>query len=213
MTSDFPIPEALRSLGNPLQVCPPKPGAGRAGYLTIAGVLALVAGLTLIGIVNPPEHNPPPPAVFVSLFGVLGAGALVFLCLGFYVQSDTLILFPDGLARTGAGAPEIFRWSDIKEVYAFLNPVAGKHRLVAQDGRKLEIDASVKDGKKLGAKVEQTLLDRMLPAAIQAFDGGATLTFGVLRLDSSALYYKDKRLAWHEIGKMQLLYNAYTPNR
>ena len=210
MTSEFPIPEALRTLGSPLQVCPPRAGAGRAGYLTIAGVLAVLAGLTVIGIVNPPEHNPPPPAVFVSLFAVLGAGSLVFLCVAFYIQSYTLILFPDGVARTGGGAPEIFRWSDIKEIYAFINPVSGKHRLVAQDGRKLEIDASVKDGKKLGQKVEQTLLDRMLPAATKAFEAGDTLTFGLLRADYNYLYYKDKQLSWHDIGKMQLLYNAYT---
>jgi hypothetical protein len=210
MTSDFPIPEALRSLGEPLQVHPPKASAGRTGYFTIAAVFAILAGLTVIGIVNPPEHNPPPPMVLVAVMSVCGVFAVALVGLGLYSQSYTLILYPDGLARTGGSAPEVFRWSDVREVYTFLNPVAGKHRIVAQDGRELEIDASVKDGKKLGEAVQQTLFDRMLPAAVRAFEGGETLTFGALRLDQTFLYYKDKSLAWDEIAKMQLLYNAYT---
>ena len=122
--------------------------------------------------------------------------------MGLFSQSYTLILFPEALARTGGEAPEIFRWSDVREVYTFVNPFAGKHRIVAQDGRKLEIDASVRDGKKLGQTVQKTLFDRMLPAAVKSFDRSETLTFGPLRLDQNFLYYKDKRLAWNEIAKM-----------
>ena len=125
-------------------------------------------------------------------------------------QSDTLILFPDGLARSGEGKSEIFRWSDVKELYMVIHPIVGKHRLVAQDGRELEIGPSVKDGKALRDTVQQTLLDRMLPDAERAFTMGETLTFGPLRLDYGFLYYKDKRLAWGEIDKMQLLYNPNT---
>ncbi len=210
MTTDFQIPEALRSFGQPLQVHPPRPGAGRVGYFTIAGILAIFAVLTVIGLVNPPEHNPPPPMMFVALMSICGALAAVFVAMGLYAQTYTLILFPDGLARTGEKGPEIFRWSDVKEFYTYVNPFVSKQRIIAQDGRKLEIDASVKDGKKLGEKVQQTLFDRMLPAAQKAFERGETLTFGSLRLDQSFLYYKDKRLAWNEIGKMQLLYNPQT---
>lgn len=59
MTTDFQIPEALHSFGKPLQVHPPKAGAERAGYFTVAAILVILSGLTVIGIVNPPEHNPP----------------------------------------------------------------------------------------------------------------------------------------------------------
>lgn len=211
MTNDLPIPEALRSLGNPLQVHPPRAGSGRAGYFTAAVVFAILAGLTVIGIVNPPEHNPPPPVVLIAVMGVCLALALVLFGVGLYSpQSCTLILFPDGVAQTGKDGPEMFRWNEIKEIYTFINPIAGKHRIVTQDGRKLEIDARVKDGKKLGLAVQQTLFDRMLPGAVKAFEQGETLTFGPLRLDQNSLYYKAKVLGWNEIAKMQLLYNAYT---
>jgi hypothetical protein len=211
MTADFQIPEALQSLGTPLRVYPPRAGAGRAGYFTIAGVLAILACLPLIGIINPPEHNAPPPMVLFIVMNVLGGLALASVAAGLFSSpSCTLILFPDALARAGAGAPEIFRWSDVKEVYTFINPVAGKHRIVAQDGRKLEINANVKDGKALGLAVQQTLFDRMRPAAVKAFEAGETLTFGALRLDQNFLHYKDKRLDWNEIAKMTLMYNAYT---
>ena len=209
MTTDFPVPEVLSSLGTPLHMYPPKPGAGRTGYFTIAGVLILLAGLTVIGIVNPPEHNPPPPEVLIALMCIFGALAIVFFAIGVYAKSHTFILFPDGLARTGDRAPEIFRWNDIRELYIFPHPISGKHTLVAQDGRKLEINASVKDGKKLGETVQKTLVDRMLPA-IKTFDGGGELTFGPLCIDHTCLYYKDKRLAWNDVAKMQLLYNAYS---
>jgi hypothetical protein len=210
MTAGFQIPEALRGLGAPLQVYPPRAGAGRTGYFTIAAVLMILAGLAAIGVVNPPERNPPPPMVFIALMGVLGVLAVILFGRGVYSQSYTLFLFPDALARTGGDAPEIFRWSDIREVYSFINPVAGKHRIVAQDGRKLEIDASVKDGKELGQKVQKTLFDRMMPAAVTAFESGETLAFGPLRLNQTFLSYKSKQLGWNEIAKMRLLYNAYT---
>jgi hypothetical protein len=209
VTNEFPISEALRSLGNPLRVHPPKAGAGRTGYFTVAVILLLMAGLTAIGIVNPPD-NPPPQIVLIILMGVFCVFAVFCFGLGLYSKSYTLILFPDGLARTGEGAPEIFRWNDISEVYAYVTPLVKTYRIVAQDGRKLEIDASVKDGKQLGQTVQQTLFDRMLPVTVKAFETGETLTFGKLRLDQTFLYYKDKRLAWSEIAKMQLLYNAYT---
>jgi hypothetical protein len=211
MTSE-PISEPLSSLGAPLHVYPAKAGAGRAGYLAIGAVLALIAGFAVIGLVNPPAHNPPPPIIYLVLTGVFGMLSLTFFGYGlFCVQSYTLILFPDGLARTGGSKPEIFRWSDVSEVYTVFNPIAGKHRLVAQDGRKLEIaDASVKDGKVLGQTVQETLYKRMLPEAVKAFEHGDTLAFGPLRLNQGFLTFKDKRLAWSEIDRMQLLYNTYT---
>jgi hypothetical protein len=52
VTTETPIPEALRSLGEPLRVYPPRAGAGRAGYFTIAAILAILSGLAVIGIVN-----------------------------------------------------------------------------------------------------------------------------------------------------------------
>jgi hypothetical protein len=148
--------------------------------------------------------------VLAVLTGVLLLGALIFFGMGFLAQSYTLILFPEGLARTGGNAPEVFRWSDVAEVYTLIHPVAGRHRIVTQDGRKLEIDASVKDGKQLGQTVQQTMFDRMKPGAAKAFNAGEVVNFGPLRLDQNFLSYKDKRIAWHEIGKMQLLYNAYS---
>ena len=210
-TSDFPIPDALRSLGNPLQICPPQAGAGRGGYLAIAAVLTLPAGGTTIGLVNPPAQNPPPPEIFVALTSLLVVGALLSFGMGqFGPRSRTLILFPDGLASTGGAAPEIFRWSDVREVYQYLHPIAWKHRIVMQDGRHLEISRTVKNGKHLGEAPQQALFDRMLPSAAGAFDRGETVTFGALRLDPNFLYYENKRLAWREVAKMSLLYNAYT---
>ena len=210
MTGEFVVPEALRSLGEPLQVHPPRASAGRAGHFTISAILLILAGLTAIGIVNPPAENSPPPAMFISLMSIFAVLAVVCFGIGMYSQNHTLILFPDGLARTGEGAPDVIRWSEVRELYMFIHPVAGKHRIVAQDGRKLEIDASVKDGKALGEAVRRTLFDHMLPAAEKAFQSGETLAFGPLRVDYSFLYYKDKRLAWNEIEEMQLLYNAHT---
>jgi hypothetical protein len=210
MSNNFETPEALRSLGTPLRVHPPRAAAGRAGYLTIAAVFLGVAGLAAIGIVNPPQHNPPPAVVLMSAMGVCCVLSVVFFGVGMYVQSYTLILFPEALARTGGDVPEIFRWSDVKELYTFINPVAGRHRIVTQDGRKLDIDARVQGGKELGNTVQQILFDRMRPDAVRTFEGGGMLTFGPLRLDQTSLYYKEKRLAWDGIAKMGLLYNAYS---
>jgi hypothetical protein len=210
MTSDFAIPESLNSLGQPLQICPPKSGAGPTGYFTVAVVLVILASLCVLGIAHPPANNPPPPAVFYSLMGILAAAGVICAVVGFFAQSYTFILFPDALARTGSGEPEVFRWSDVKEVYAWINPIVGKHRLVAQDGRKVEINSSVKDGRQLGLTVQQTLFDRMLPMAEKSFQAGETLSFGPLRLDRNSLYYKTKRLTWDEIEQVSLRYNAHT---
>ncbi|HLK68027.1 MAG TPA: DUF6585 family protein [Bryobacteraceae bacterium] len=209
MAVDFQVPEALHNLGEPLRVHPPKPGAGRAGYFAIAAVLAALSALCVVGIVNPPD-NPPPQIVLVILTAVPGLLSLVCFCIGALKQSYTLLLFPEGLAKVGAGTPEVIRWSDAAELYVFINPIAGKHRLVAKDGRQMVIDMTVKDGKALGQAVQQTMLERMLPVAVEALDRGETLNFGPLRLNHSTLQYKDKRLAWSETGKVDFLYNAYT---
>ena len=131
---------------------------------------------------------------FITM-NVLVGFALASLGAGLFCSpSYTLILFPDALARTAGNTSEVFSWSEVKELYTFINRVAREHRIVAQDGRRLEIDAKVKDGKKLGLTVQQTLFVRMRPGAVKAFEAGETLTFGNLRVDQNFLYYKDKRL-------------------
>lgn len=210
MATDFQVPEALRSFGNPLEVHPPRAGAGRTGYFTIGTVCALLCVLTVIGLINPPGNHPPPPIVLVCLTGVFLGVTIVCFGAALYVQSYALILFSDALVRTGGAVTEIFRWDDVVEVYTFINPLAGKHRIVTRDGRKLEIDASVKGGKKLGEAVQQTVLDRVLPEAMKAFDAGETLTFGPLRLNQGFLHFKDKTVEWREVEHVSLLYNAFT---
>ena len=210
MATDFRIPDALKGLGSPSEVHPPKALSGRTGYWIVASVLLILCGVTVLGIVHPPQQNPPPPVVFFALTGVFGVLSMVFFGLGMFSQSYTLILFPEALARIAAGAPEIFRWSDVRDVYTNINPVAAKCRLITQDGRKLQIDAGVKGGKELGQTVQQALFDHMLPPALEAFGRGQTLTFGPLRIDQNSLYYKDKHLPWYDVAKMQLLYNPHT---
>jgi hypothetical protein len=210
MSNDFTVPSGLSGLGNPLQVHPPRAGAGRAGYFTIAAVLLILSVGPVVGILNPPQNNPPPQIVFFILMGLFIALAVVSFGVGLYSQTYTLTLYPDALAKSGKEELEIFRWSDIRDVYMYIHPIAGKHRLVTTDGRELQIDSSVKDGKKLGEAVQQALFHHMMPIALKAFENGNTLTFGPLRIDQGFLYYKDKRLAWYEVAKMQLLYNAYT---
>jgi len=208
MAIEFQIPEALRDFGNPLEVHPPR--AGRTGYFTIGTVFALLSGLTVIGVMNPPAHHPPPPIVLVSLAGVFLGIAIVCFGLGLYVQSHTLILFRDAVVRTAGAATEIFRWSDVAEVYTFLNPLTGNRRVVTRDGRKLEIDASVKGSKKLGEAVQQTVFDRLLPDAMKAFDTGETLAFGPLRLNQGFLHYKNHNVEWRQVERVSLPYNAFT---
>src|SRR5215472_14079904 len=87
MASDFQMPEALQNLGEPLQVHPPKASAGRTGYFTIAAVFVILAGLTILGIVNPPEHNPPPPMVLVIVMSVCGTLAVAMAGKGLYSQN------------------------------------------------------------------------------------------------------------------------------
>ncbi len=210
MPSDFRLPDALSGLGEPLQVHPSKAAAGRTGYFTVAGVLLILSGLSVIGVVNPPQHNPPPQIVVISAMVAFFVFSVAFFVMGMLSQSYSLILFPDALVRAGGEATEIFRWSDVRDVYAYVNPVGVKCRVVTKDGRKLQIDTSVKEGKKLEEDVRQAIFDHMLPGALEAFERGTTLTFGPLRIDQSYLYYKDKRLSWNEVAKMQLLYNAYT---
>jgi Family of unknown function (DUF6585) len=210
MPDDFRLPAALSSLGNPLQVHPPKALAGRAGYFTVALILLILAGLTVLAIVNPPQNNPPPMIVLFIVMGISLTAALVLFGMGMYSRSYTLILFPDALAQIAGDAAEIFRWSDIRDVYTYVSPAAAMYRLVTGDGRKLQIDKGVKDGKKLGETVRQALLDHMTPAALDAFQRGQTLAFGPLQIDRAFLHYKEKRLAWYEVTKMQLHYNPYT---
>lgn len=210
MSNAFPIPDILRDLGDPLQVHPPRALGGRTGYLIVAVVLLIVCGLTVIAAVHPPQNNPPPQIVVIIVMCITFVASTVFFVLAMLSKSYTLILFPDALARTGGGATEVFRWSDVRDLYPELNPLAPKCRLVTQDGRKFQIDNRVKDSAKLGADVQQAVFDHMMPAALEAFGYGRTVEFGPLGIDQNYLHYKDKRLAWSEVAQMQLAYNGYT---
>ena len=50
----------------------------------------------------------------------------------------------------------------------------------------------------------------MLPVATKNFESGQRVSFGSLALNQGFLYYKDKRLAWNDVAKIQLPYNAHT---
>ncbi len=183
MPSDFRLPDAISGLGDPLRVHPPRVLAGRAGYFTVASILLILAGLTVVAVLNPPQNNPPPMIVLFIVMTVSLTASLALFGMGMFSQSYTLVLFPDALARIGGDAAEIFRWSDIRDLYTYVSPAAAKYRLVTGDGRKLQIDTGVKDSKKLGEAVQQAVKDHMMPAALEAFKGGQTLTFGPLRID------------------------------
>lgn len=90
----------------------PRTAAGRTGYFTIAAVLLILSGLTVIGVVNPPQHNPPPKIVVISAMVAFFVFPVAFFVMGMFSQSCTLILFRDALVRASGGATEIVRWSD-----------------------------------------------------------------------------------------------------
>ena len=210
MSNAFAIPDILRGLGDPLEVHPPRALGGRTGYLIVAVVLLIVCGLTVFAVIHPPQNNPPPQIVVIIVMCITFVASMVFFVLAMLSKSYTLILFSDALARTGGGATEVFRWSDVRDIYANVNPVAVKCHLVTQDGRKVHIDNRVKDGAKLGEAVQQALFDHMMPAALEAFGHGKTLQFGPLAVSQNYLQYKDQRLAWCEVAQMTLAYNGYT---
>ncbi|HKE23675.1 MAG TPA: DUF6585 family protein [Bryobacteraceae bacterium] len=175
MATDFAIPEALRGSGSPVEVHTPTVGSGRTTYFILGAAFVLVSVLTVVGLLNPRTTLLRRSSLFRSR-----ACSWEERQFGSYTKSYALILFPDALVRTGGSSPESFRWTDIAEIYTFINPVAGKYRIVTQGGRKLEIDSSVKDGGKLGEAVQQTVCEHRLPAAMKSFDVGETLTFGPL---------------------------------
>jgi hypothetical protein len=206
--ADIEIPENLRAFGAPQQIYAPRAGAGAAGFYAVAVVMAALCLGASVGIFNPPAQNPPPPEIFIGLVTVFGLCAFASLWKALYAETYVLAVYPEGLARIGAGKGEMFLWSDIGEVYDLVHPLSGKTTLIAKDGRELFIDASFRHRQELDEHVRKTLLEQMLPQKRRLLEAGEALVFGPLRLDKAALHYQGKSIGWERIARLGFGYNA-----
>ena len=122
-----------------------------------------------------------------------------------------------GLERDWGSEKVRCRWEDITHVWHaetryFVNGVYTKtthhYRVRLEDGLEMEFDDTLQNVAKLGETVLRETFERMLPRALEAFEGGVPVRFGSLELDRDGLarwgFEQREVLPWGEVNNVDV---------
>jgi hypothetical protein len=217
MSPDHPS-ETLAELGTPIAEF--KARATHFFLWFILGAIALAAGVGFMGLTVHLAFGPwPGPGnrwgalargAFISAFVL--AIAVAMLLRAFKIRGRRLIAFADALAFEKGNKTEVFRWDEIisvarvKNVGAIESVLKGAYQLILQgpDERRLELNESLSPFKELRCLVEEKTLAHLLPAALEAYEDGQTISFGQLSVSWQGLHYQSDTLPWDKVAEIQI---------
>lgn len=119
------------------------------------------------------------------------------------------LIFQDGLAEVRSRMVIIIPWKEIKsfveleKVREWPIPSWRKNVVTMRDETKHILDRPVKRGKQLRETIQTKLTDLLVPEILDEFDGGETVFFGSLGVNSGGLIHKNRQLDWDEIKSIE----------
>jgi hypothetical protein len=128
-------------------------------------------------------------------------------------------LFQNGLqVQWGRRSRRVY-WNQVSEVYqAYLEPLGflrperaatWQYRLISRDGTTLRL-AWLEDIRDLGQRIEQQVVDRHLPMALDAYRTGYTLRFGrQLAVNSEGIHIRYRFIPWHDVAAISMVYHDH----
>jgi len=131
----------------------------------------------------------------------------------FALHGLRVFVFPTGIARIQADTVEVVRWEEIATVRRAVlweqdqkTLFDGRIRLSLEtaDGREYEFDDALSGLKELRKLVEQHTLPHLLDGAIDAYEAGSDVSFGVVSASSRGLVYGGRSLPWTEFGAIEI---------
>jgi hypothetical protein len=203
--------------------CPPEAGL----VLVAVGVFVLGLGITL-----PDEVLGTIPRVAVILPCTLFGGSSIVLGIYSYCEilkqkaeqerkaaaSETATnpgdgpipggsayaVYPEALALVRGRTWSVVRWDEVREFRGRSLSIRTA-KLVTADGRAVTLRHDVKAADSLYKMVERRTLPPMLDRARAALDAGETVWFGTLGISRDGLFFKDKRLGWDRVERLDIV--------
>lgn len=218
-----PLPPEVRALGRPLSVHPPSRGwtlfdgpidLGRTGYAVAAGVF-LVTSPCLLALYFFGQFQPGDPvwafALAAAIGLVLGVGCASYAAFRPASTEDGpeprsavqvgYLVFQEALVTCAGESFDILRWDEVRELWS---PAAtgDRFRLVARDGRTIDVGGWVEDEGMLRQALVEHVTAAQLPDALSALQEGRRVRFGDFGVSLRGMTYKDRRIAWEDVSSM-----------
>lgn len=177
------------------------------GLLLIGGLIMVLGGVfILVGGLFSRFYD---TSWFWMPFGGLFLAAVGLLAYrtGKRERGFRVLLFPEGLVTCREGKADLFRWEEIQEVregIVFAEEVSEYTGsvcvIVHAQARRARIDTRMlSNAQGLGQEIHQQVTKRLLPKAVEAYNAGATLSFGRLSLSKEGLKRGKRTLPWTQV--------------
>jgi hypothetical protein len=173
-TTESSLPPEVAALGVPEQ----EYGANPALITTLwclSGMLFVVAFMFGLVAVRPFGQNPPPPAVGIGGFLVVGVLAVGFIGYIDHLRSRRLLLFPQAVAEVRPPSSKIVRFENVGGVEVQAQNFGSCYRITSRDGQALTIDSTTHNSAQLGEAIAQRVAGLNQPATAPTVNptGGA----------------------------------------
>ena len=194
----------------------------RAGViaLTITSIILLAVG-AMCGINSLPMSNNSfsslliETAFFCLLFAIGGIFGIVHRLQQIHNYTYT---FERGmLLKRGQQAPVIFRWEEIEAVWripafvqivnkqAVSSQILYAHRLLLRNGVSYALTRFNIRQDALGKIVKEQIVPAQLPAVVDAYQAGQTISFGEVQISRLGIGAGAKLLSWDQVKSVSLL--------
>ncbi len=175
--------------------------------LVVFGVGGILAGVALSG-----EDSS-------LLFLCGGLGLLVALAGAYSVwqsrteQNLAICTYRDGITYSYRGKTQTMRWDDIEQVWmGILNNVRLRtidysYRIKNNSGEQINFnynDRAMQNMQQLSDTIQREVTSRLLPKAINAYNAGNNVTFGLLTVSQNGLGNGKETIPWGEVEEVKL---------
>ncbi len=183
--------------------------------IRLPGLFALLVGAALLYYFF---------SAYNTIFGFWPAWQMVFvpligcgwLCVGLWMifspwvaREQRIFVYQDGLVYAAQKA-EVIRWSQMERIWKDVRVDRRMRKsysyVVRRNDRAFfSFKSDLRDGKKLGTRLEEEITRRLLPRAIAAFEAGDAVLFDEVALSKRWLRVRQgsKKLAWRDFAGLR----------
>ncbi|GHO85534.1 DUF6585 family protein [Dictyobacter formicarum] len=189
-------------------------GKTQIKYIIVFAIVALVLGLTGVGMASDGGDSAIGSSIFLLIALVFSGMAIFYGLQPVLFRSWRVGICAYGLLYVRGSKVDAFRWDRITAFfiqvvntyyYGVRTGTRHKYRVQYNDGRKAVFTDMFADAEEIGNAIDYELTRVQLPMAIAAFDAGQALTFGTLQVSRQGLAKSPQHwLPWQELKDVQV---------
>jgi hypothetical protein len=160
-------------------------------------------------------------ALMLGAFGLVTVGGVwLLVLLGMWLLNAVLFAKPQvvavyrgGVANSDKGKLLAWRWSDIREVYAYIfgstatsdTGLGSRFDIVHRDGSSFAVSNLVVDCHELIERIRREVYSKIGPEITRSFDAGQPVSFGkVLVVEREGVRYANKLTPWDALREYRV---------